>query len=215
MTVFDNFIREVSSALAKPLPGAPAQVKMSSMRRIMELSQAFTPSRAVRSSVLILLYVRRDDFYTAFIKRSDYNGVHSGQIGLPGGKSEPSDRDLIQTALRESHEEIGLIPQQVRVIGKLTDLYIPPSNYLVTPVVGYLDTEPVFHRDPEEVEDIIEVRLLDFLSDHVVKKVKIPLKLGLSIKAPAFVINGHVIWGATAMMMSEFIEVIRPVLNAD
>ncbi|MFH1161490.1 MAG: CoA pyrophosphatase [bacterium] len=182
------------------------------MRRILELAGSINPVNPTYSSVLILLYPFEGDIFTVFMKRPDYGGVHSGQISLPGGKYEPADGDLKTTALRESQEEIGIFPKDVRIIGKLTDLYIPPSRYLVTPYVGWAPQRPAFVRDPKEVDEIIEIRINVLFKDETISVRKIKLPLGMHIKAPAFVVNKQVIWGATAMILSEFWDVIRGLL---
>ncbi|NQV01932.1 MAG: CoA pyrophosphatase, partial [Bacteroidia bacterium] len=131
---------------------------------------------------------------------------------LPGGKQEPDDPDLSATALRESQEEVGINPEGVRVLGKLSDLYIPPSRYLVSPFVGWSSSRPEFVKDPTEVQEIIEVKISDLFSEGAYQVTKHKAGLGIQFKAPAFVVNGHVIWGATAMILSEFKEVIREYL---
>jgi len=150
--------------------------------------------------------------YIVFIRRPEYGGVHSGQISFPGGKQEPHDMDLSNTAMRESHEEVGIIPGKVRILGKLSDLYIPPSKFLVSPFLGYSTERPEFKRDPSEVDEVIEIKLSDLFRDQSVHVVKITTGLGVQIKTPAYVVDGTVIWGATAMILSEFREVIRPIL---
>ena len=141
--------------------------------------------------------------------RPTYEGIHSGQISLPGGKYELTDSDLSVTALREAQEEIGVDSKKVRLIGRLSELYIPPSNYIVQPFVGVLETEPAFTPDPKEVERIIEIRLEDLLDEKNKRKKRILLRTGTSILAPCYIIDGNTIWGATAMILSEFREIAR------
>jgi len=209
---FDHFISAISEALSHPLPGLQAQLRMSSMKRVQELMGVVPSIKAKPSSVLLLLYPVEGAFYIVFIQRPDYEGVHAGQISLPGGKREPGDSDLTETALRESHEEVGIIPEDVRILGKLSDLYIPPSRFLVTPFVGYCPNRPDFVKNPTEVDEIIEVKISDLFSEPALQVIKHKVGLGIQIKAPAFVVNGCVIWGATAMILSEFKEVIREFL---
>lgn len=166
-----------------------------------------TPPDAVPSSVLILLFPAADGIRTVFIKRPRYDGVHSGQISLPGGKAEPGDPDTGYTALRETEEEIGVPAGEITLIGKLSELYIPPSNFLVTPWIGYVTFTPVFKPDPSEVDGLLEALIRDLADDRNVKEVLISVH-GMELKAPAFVMHGEVIWGATAMILSEFREVI-------
>ena len=170
------------------------------------------PSSAKPSGVLILLYPYRDDIGFVLMRRPDYTGVHSGQISLPGGKfEEEQDRDLIATAMREAKEEVGIKPSAVNIIGTLTPLYIPPSNYLVTSVVGWTEQRPEFIADPREVEEIIEMSLTDFLNDLNVRTRRIKLFMGLSANFPCYYIDRNVIWGATAMILSEFRVLLKEV----
>jgi 8-oxo-dGTP pyrophosphatase MutT (NUDIX family) len=208
---FVRFIRNLEEELTKPLPGQAAQLKMSSMVRIRELMNFIQPEDAVQSSVLVLLYPSDDQVTLVLMLRPDYNGVHSGQISLPGGKYEDGDESLIYTALREAKEEIGIDPHKVQIIGQLTELYIPPSNFVVTPVIGYLTSRPVFTPDPKEVAKIIEISLNELLDDVNIQQKKMNLRNGITMKVPSFYIDGNIIWGATAMMLSEFREITRKI----
>lgn len=167
------------------------------------------PGDAQASGVLILIYPDKGKIHTPCILRPKYDGVHGGQVSFPGGKAEPGDRDIVETALREASEEIGVDPTMVKVIGKLTDLYIPPSNFLVTPVVGYSLSRPVFSIDPFEVEKLLEIDLLNLLYEPVIEQLKIVTRDGLEIEAPAYMMDGNVIWGATAMIISELREIVN------
>jgi len=196
--------------LKKPLPGRNVQLTMSSIKRIRELFDFSNLNQAVKSSVLILLYpgLTDDTIRLVLMLRPTYKGIHSGQISLPGGKFEDSDADLRVTALREAHEEIGIDAAKVRIIGKLSELYIPPSNYLVQPFIGVSDTIPVFIPDQKEVEKIIEINLADLLDDNNIRKKHILVR-GANIFAPCYILDGNMIWGATAMILSEFKEIAK------
>jgi 8-oxo-dGTP pyrophosphatase MutT (NUDIX family) len=211
---FDTFISLLEKRLMEPLPGKTAQLKMSSMRRIQELLKFSSPENAKQSSVLILLYPYAGTIGLVLMLRPVYKGVHSGQISLPGGKQEESDENLVSTALRESQEEIGIDPGAIRIIGKLTEMYIPPSNYMVTPVVGYQQNRPSFTADPKEVAHIIEIRLDDLLDQGNKKMKKMKLSLGITLRVPSYCVNGHIIWGATAMILSEFSDISLEVTAA-
>ncbi len=208
---FTEFILLLEDRLKKSLPGRPAQLKMSSMARIQELINIMPSPDARQSSVLILLYPLDGEIGLVLMLRPEYQGIHSGQISLPGGKYEESDESLVFTALREANEEIGITPSQVQIIGQLTEMYIPPSHYLVTPVVGYQATRPVFKADPKEVARIIEIRLSDLLDDKKVQLKKMKLRLGITLKVPSFFIDDNIIWGATAMILSELKEIIEEI----
>ncbi|MEI6900194.1 MAG: CoA pyrophosphatase [Bacteroidota bacterium] len=196
----------LSIVLQLELPGEKVQLKMASMTRLQQLTKHLKKDNAIKSSVLILLYPssEKNEVLFVLIQRPAYNGVHGGQISLPGGKFESSDGDLQNTAIRESFEEIGIPKQDVKIIGALSELYIPPSNYIVSPFVGFLDYKPEFRPDTYEVQEIIEVRLEDLLDDTKIVKKRIHIRTGLQITTPCFEIDKRIIWGATAMILSEF-----------
>jgi 8-oxo-dGTP pyrophosphatase MutT (NUDIX family) len=206
---FQKFIQQITRQFEQPLPGKEAQLKMASLRRFLKMSHFHPRANAIPSGVLILFYPYREDISMVLILRPNYKGAHSGQISLPGGKSEPSDASPEETALREAREEIGINPAGIVILGRLTPLYIPPSNYLVIPIVGYSKHQPQFKPDPQEVDQIIEIRLKDLLDENNIKTERFRIWFGFSIEAPCFSINGHKIWGATAMILSELIEMVR------
>ena len=145
----------------------------------------------------------------ALILRKTYHGVHSAQIGFPGGRFEPDDQTLDQTAVRETWEEIGVPESEVTIIKELTDLYIPPSNFNVRPFLGMHQAKPVFHKQDEEVEDIVEVPLEHILDDQLVIQARVATSYNVNIEVPAFELGGHVVWGATAMMLSEIKDLLK------
>lgn len=142
------------------------------------------------------------------ILRKVYEGIHSNQIGFPGGKVEQGDKDLLHTALRETHEEVGVPPHAVEVIRELSEVYIPPSNFLVRPYMGmYPDPRP-FVKEESEVERIVEVFLKDFLDDSNHIEEILSTSYAKNINVPAYKLNGYTVWGATAMMLSEIKELL-------
>ena len=208
---FTSLIKQLDKELKNPLPGEQTQLKMSAISRIRELMDFSNRSDAILSSVLILLFPSgiNGDVSLVLILRPLYNGVHSGQIALPGGRYEQADVELLTTALREAREEIGIDPGKVRIIGRLTELYIPPSNYIVTPFIGFVAEEPSFTPDPEEVAEIIVIRLPDLIGEKALKTNEFIVSNGIRVMAPCFDVDGHLIWGATAMILSEFKEVVK------
>jgi len=205
---FAKFVVLLENRLQKSLPGRSAQLKMSSLGRIQEL-MGFSPSEDVKqSSVLILFYPIGRKIYLVLMLRPEYPGVHGGQISLPGGKFEETDESLIYTALREAYEEIGINPMKVQIIGQLTEMYIPPSNFLVTPIVGYQSSQPQFVAEPKEVASMIEIQLDDLLDEKNRQMKRMKLSLGFSLMVPSYCIHGHIIWGATAMILSELKEIV-------
>jgi len=207
---FTEFINRLKRELALPLPGMEVQLQMTSNRRVREMMEFRKPGQAIKSSVLVLLFPGKEDAQPTFVVtlRPTYEGIHSGQISLPGGRFELTDENLMQTALRETDEEIGVDPAEVTIIGQLTELYIPPSNYLVQPYVGYTSGSPVFHPQPKEVEQIIEIPVRQLLDKQNVVEKEISVA-GIQFSTPSFVIDGTTIWGATAMILNEFKEILR------
>jgi 8-oxo-dGTP pyrophosphatase MutT (NUDIX family) len=201
----DNaWISRLAEELAKPLPGAEVQLRMSP-----GVKRPVSTDRPLRQSgVLLLLYPLEGGIYTVFIKRSEYNGIHSGQISLPGGMFEKGDRLLRNTALREAKEETGMPIEEVRVIGQLTRVFIPVSNVHVFPFVAVTSKRPDFTPDTNEVQYLIETNL-DELLNPINHKRKIMQIADLSVEVPFYDIRGNHIWGATAMILSEFLEIIR------
>ncbi len=217
MSITNNinlFADLLSKRLKNGLPGSEAQDIMapSNRRELVKLSTDADKARP--SSILIILYPdSMGDISTVFIKRVEYPGVHSGQIAFPGGKFETEDTSLLQTALRETKEEIGLeIPENL-VAGKLTNLYVPPSNYIISPYVAVLDKIPLLNPDFIEVAEAFSVPLSHFLSpeSRVVRSYK--TNSGIEIPIPGFTFGNYFIWGATAMIFSEFLEVIKSINN--
>lgn len=165
------------------------------------------------AGVLVLFYPDANSATKlVLILRKTYRGVHSNQIGFPGGRVEKKDKDLSETALRETEEEVGVPITAVTVIKKLTKLYIPPSNFWVHPYVGIMDTTPILVAQETEVEDIIEVDLEHFMDDNNMVKQVLSTSYAENIEVPAFKLNGHIVWGATGMMLSELKEMLVKVL---
>lgn len=157
---------------------------------------------------MILLYPHNGDIYLPLMKRPVYQGAHSGQVSFPGGKFEPEDLDLKMTALRETEEEIGVKSSQVEVIGELSELFIIASNFKVFPTIGFVKERPVFIPDAVEVEHVLEVSLshLQDLSKRGIEEMAFG---DYTINSPYFDVDGHVVWGATAMMLSEFLQLVE------
>jgi 8-oxo-dGTP pyrophosphatase MutT (NUDIX family) len=197
--------------LMLPLPGRDAQLRLAHTERKMNLARYKIPQDAKWGSVMILLYEEENKIKFPLILRPDYDGVHSGQIGLPGGKFESADENLLTTALRETQEEIGIPLNDVEVLGKLTELYIPPSNFLVHPHVGKLNYRPSFFPDKREVIKVIEVPLDDLMDETTVHEKEIKLSNGLQIITPYFYMDGHAVWGATAMILSELKTILKEI----
>jgi 8-oxo-dGTP pyrophosphatase MutT (NUDIX family) len=201
---FAPFLATLRRDLEQPLPGPAAQFGMAPIPRPeAELYAAPRPD-ARQSSVLILFYPVADTLYCPLILRPKYPGVHSGQIGLPGGGREAGDADLIATALRETQEEIGVPPARVEVLGLLSTLYVRPSNNMVQPVVGWTPARPDFAIAPHEVDLLIEAPIPEFLDPNN-KREEVWQLRDRTAKVPYFNVQNQVIWGATAMILSELL----------
>lgn len=160
--------------------------------------------------VMILVYSKNKKAHIALIERPVYDGVHSGQIAFPGGANDPIDLNMQETALRELYEEIGISKDLVQVIGQISQVYIPPSKFLVSPFIGILKQAPQFKKDDFEVKDIIELPVSLLFDDSIIKSGKIHLgKKGAKITVPYFDVFGHKVWGATAIMLSEFKAIMK------
>lgn len=210
---FSDFLKYVPKIANEMLPATDAHAKMVPPGRIEFLqSQSLTNIVPKKAAVLMLLYPKNSITHLALIVRNSYPGIHASQIAFPGGKVEVYDADLSQTALRETHEEIGVHKDKVSVIRAFTEVYIPPSNYLVSPFLGFSEEELSFTLSPEEVSGLIELPLLKFLDESIIVSVEMSTSYATAISVPAFQIGDHLVWGATAMMMSELKEVIKKVL---
>jgi 8-oxo-dGTP pyrophosphatase MutT (NUDIX family) len=206
-TTFDLevFKAQLNEELNKGLPGFDAQKIMSPSIREHALKTS-DPSIARDSSVLLLFYPKNGQLYLPFIKRTSGNTSHSGQISLPGGKYEESDTNRTVTAIRETNEELGVDCKKIKILGFLTELYIPVSNFMVLPVLGYCQQRPEFKMNPFEVEEVIEVPVQELLAKNNISEFSFNTNK-LKINAPYFDANGHKVWGATAMILSELREV--------
>ena len=209
----EDFLEKLDLRLRQPLPGLKVQKEMSAYPRGMSGIEFKSNGEPKESSVLIVLFEKGDELYFPLIQRPMYTGVHSGQIGLPGGKVEDHDKDRIETALRETEEEIGVSAGDVTVIGKLTELYVQASHYNVMPVVGYLPYQPVYNPDPEEVSRVIEGRAGDLIADRNRKVKELLIQNKYKIVAPYFEIENETVWGATAMILSEFAAILKEIME--
>jgi len=203
----DNLIPHIKQVLTQELPGRSAHLKMFS--RIPQYQIDVEPPEDARvAAVLIHLYFDTE-WKLTLMERTD-RGRHSGQISFPGGGVEEQDVSLVDTALREASEEVGIIPDQVEILGQLSKLYIPVSNSLVHPFVGYSAQPPRYKLDPEEVKTVVEATFSDFFDADKLKQKDLTVGSGMRLKEISyFDINGHVVWGATAMIMSEFLTAIQ------
>lgn len=208
---FDEFLLRISKIKNIPLPAESSQFKMAPpFRKELLKMQKTAIKSAKKASVLALFYPDKNQ-KTMFvlILRKSYKGVHSAQISFPGGKLELQDNSLQDTALRETFEEIGVPEKEIEIVSPLTQVYIPPSNFYVQPFLGVTTKTPAFLKEESEVEDIIEVPLKHFFNDDLVVSKKVSTSYSVDIEVPAFLLNGYVVWGATAMILSEVKDVLK------
>ena len=211
---FQDFLKYVPNLVQAKLPAFEAHVKMAPLERINALKKGvFDNKNARKAAVMMLFYPKNGRTHLVLIVRSSYDGTHSSQIAFPGGKFEPEDAVFANTALRETHEEIGILPSEIEIIKSFTELYVPPSNFMVHPFLGISREEITFIPDPNEVASIIELPLSVFLSDEIIISAEMVTSYAGKVNVPAFKIEEHIVWGATAMILSELKEVLKEVLS--
>ncbi|MFH0866384.1 MAG: CoA pyrophosphatase [Bacteroidota bacterium] len=209
----NSIITNLTERLKHTLPGVKAQLLMGSEIRMKKLKWIAENKKTKNSGVLILLYPHNQSVYSVLIQRPEYKGTHGGQVSLPGGKKEAEDDDIIKTALREAQEEIGVNRNEIRIIGSLSRLYIPPSNFVIYPSVGYISKRPVFIPCAEEVDEIIEYDIMSLLDPEIKKITRIKILKIFSFNAPYFDVHKKIVWGATAMVLSEFREILAEIIK--
>ncbi|MHB0857612.1 MAG: NUDIX hydrolase [Anaerolineae bacterium] len=197
----DLTLDDVIGALRSALPGAAGQLRMGTRPHRLPADAPVAESPR-QGAVLILLYPREGALHLALTRRTDRVANHKGQISLPGGAREPDDLTLWETALREAQEEIGLDPILVTRLGQLSPLYIPVSHFEIHPHVGYTMHRPSFTIDADEVAELIEMPL-SVLLDPRNKREETWVLSGLQVQVPQYRYRDHVVWGATAMVLSE------------
>lgn len=211
---FDDFFNQLPKINNLPLPGEASHFKMAPELRIKELKQRKNEKKLPRKAAVMALFYpnKNQETQLLLILRKTYKGVHSNQVGFPGGKVEEEDVDLLETALRETYEEVGVPMKEIHMVRPLTEVYIPPSNFEVQPFIGYCHREIVFKIQESEVARLIEVNLTDFMDDANLIMENRSTSYAGNIDVPAFKLNGYTVWGATAMMLNEIKELLKQVL---
>ncbi|MFE3870595.1 NUDIX hydrolase [Flavobacterium sp. ZS1P70] len=212
---FHEFLEYVPKLMTAELPAEVSHIKMAPLERIESLKNFDIGIKKPKiAAVMMLFYPKNGITHLVLIVRNSYKGVHSAQIAFPGGKYEPQDGIFENTALRETHEEVGIHPNSMEIIKTFTPMYIPPSDFMVHPFLAICKEEIVFIPDTKEVANIIELPLTVFLSDTIITDAKLNTSYANDITVPAFKIEEYIVWGATAMMLSELKDVLRDVLNS-
>lgn len=200
---FKDFISKIEDYKTMKLGGLDAQFKMAPKLRLKYNKDKIAANNPKKAAVLALFYPnKKNETVLLLTQRASYKGTHSAQISFPGGKIEKDDDNLEVTALRETFEEVGVLPSTVTIIREMTDVYIPPSNFLATPFIGYVDTRPHLVSN-HEVAKLIEITVNDLLNDENLTTVNLTTSYMKKTDVPCFKIDNHIIWGATGMMLSE------------
>ncbi len=205
-------IEDVRQALTIPLPGVDGQKKMAPQPRTGEIDRWAKPEDCREAGVLLLLYPyttngQAPELHLALIRRTEYPGVHSGQISLPGGRREGNESRQA-SALREAMEEVGVVPNRLEMIGQLSPLYTPPSNFCIYPYVAFSTTRPSFQLEPQEVAELLEPPLSLLMNPAIRREEMWYFERHGTRRVPFFDVDGHKVWGATAMILSEFLALL-------
>lgn len=211
--LFDDFLDLLPKIEKEPLLSSEAHIKMAPLERLKYYENYdYSIHNPRKSAVLSLFYPKDKQTYLLLIVRSEYVGIHSAQISFPGGKMEVFDSSLEDTALRETEEEVGVRKDKIEIIKTFSELYIPPSNFLVSPFMGISRDELIPKIDTREVSGILELSLSDLLDNRLISNVRLSTSYAKEIEVPAFIISDHVVWGATAMILSEIKQIINNVI---
>lgn len=212
---FERLIQKLEVRLGQDLPAALAHEVMRAVDATGKPPQFKHTAPPKPGSVLILIYPGIDGaIHFPLEKRAEYPGAHSGQISFPGGKAEVGE-SAIQTALREAEEELGIHPSEVMVLGVLSNFFVVPSNFLVTPVVGYASKRPQFVADKVEVVRILEGDIRSLLPSEAIRVSEIVVAKTYKLQAPHFIVENEMVWGATAMMLNEFRVLLNEIMEGE
>lgn len=209
----EDLQQRLAEQMLSGLPGKEAQYLMAPFRRQQREIEALAEGKVPKEGgVLVYLYpVEEHEIRILLTLRNEYKGVHSGQVSFPGGKKEPNDPSLMHTSLREAEEETGVIVKDHEIVGAMTNLYIPPSNFMVHPVLALSKNTPQLSPDPVEVKRIVPFTVQELLDHSKVKSAPMQVFNNMTVDVPYFEVDGLKVWGATAMILSELKELIRKV----
>lgn len=203
----EHFFSMIKEKLNTPMPGLNAQLNMVPDPRPGNKVYTEVQNSCKRAGVLVLLYLKGTRVFIVLTRRTELVDRHQAQISFPGGRQEEGE-NLEQTALRETSEELGIQVSAFQVLGQLTPLYIPPTNYCIYPVVARMTEPPQFKPSPYEVAEVLEIPL-DYLCDPKTVRRETWTLHGMNVEVPFYFFEGHKIWGATAMVLAEFVEILK------
>lgn len=200
--------KDITSAIHGTLPGAISHLKMLPPGRVVKAAPS-DKDRIKQSSVLLLLFQEKNELIVCLIKRPSHMKHHAGQIALPGGRMEKGET-ATETALRETFEEIGVGKDKIQILGQLSKFYVEVSRFEIQPIVGWLAERPTVSLCSDEVEKMVFFPISKFKPPH--QEIDLETITG-KLKVPCIKFNGEIIWGATAMILSEFYDVLKEHLN--
>jgi len=206
---FNQFLHKINKLKEAKLGGLEAQFNLAPKIRLQYSEEKIKALNPKKASVLALFYPNQQGEACFLLTlRANYNGTHANQISFPGGKYDKNDESLKETALRETFEEVGISTNTISVFKEMTNVFIPPSNFLVTPYLGYLDNSPNFTKN-HEVEELITVTVKDLLNESSITTTNLSTSYAKNLEVPCFLLNSYVVWGATAMMLNEIKELLK------
>ena len=205
MVEFEKFIFHLKKRINTNLPGKDSHKKMK-VNYSEKIKFPYSKNEAKPAAVLLLLYPNNSKIYFYLTKRTESLKYHKGQISLPGGSKEKGET-LLETALRETEEEIGINKTEISILGNITPLFIPVTGFIMTPFIGFISKRPLIKLDSTEVAAIFSVNILDLINND--KLITYRQIKGKNLNIPYFSLNNHQVWGATSMVLSEFKDIIH------
>ncbi len=207
-----EFIDDLKKRLTEKLPAEKAHAALMNYKR-KKAEEILKEKKDVKmSAVLCLLFEEENNWKFYLMERNTYNGVHSAQVSFPGGRRENSDANFKETALREANEELNINPDEVEILGELSTMYIPPSNFLVYPFVGIATQKQSIIPDPIEVNKVITANLDDLMGENAVRKSPVKMSgFDQMIQVQHYTLDGHIVWGATGMILAELAYLLEEI----